>query len=52
MGARHQPALQGEIAVDREKKIVSTPCYMLNSRLDQIGDGADNLVRAMLEMMA
>ncbi|MGD9948027.1 MAG: isoprenoid biosynthesis glyoxalase ElbB [Desulfobulbus sp.] len=52
MGARHQPTMQGEIAVDRENKIVTTPCYMLNSRVDQIGDGANNLVKAVLEMMA
>jgi enhancing lycopene biosynthesis protein 2 len=52
MGARHEPTMQGEIAVDRERKIVSTPCYMLNSRVDQIADGADNLIRAMLELMA
>jgi len=51
MGARHQPTLQGEIAIDRERKIVSTPCYMLNSRVDQIAEGADNLIRAMLELM-
>ena len=51
MGARHQPTMQGEIAVDRERKIVSTPCYMLNSRIDQIGEGADNLIGAMLELM-
>ncbi|MCL2340799.1 MAG: isoprenoid biosynthesis glyoxalase ElbB [Proteobacteria bacterium] len=52
MGARHQPTMQGEIAVDLEHKIVSTPCYMLNSRIDQIAEGADKLIRAMLEMMA
>jgi Uncharacterized protein involved in an early stage of isoprenoid biosynthesis len=51
MGARHQPAMQGEIAIDRENRIVSTPCYMLNSRIDQIADGADNLIRAMLDLM-
>jgi enhancing lycopene biosynthesis protein 2 len=51
MGAQHQPTQQGEIVVDQENKIVTTPCYMLNSRIDQIGEGADNLVRAMLEMM-
>ncbi len=51
MGARHQPTMHGEIAVDPEWKIVSTPCYMLNSRLDQIADGADNLIKAMLGMM-
>lgn len=52
MGARHQPSLQGEIVVDRERKIVSTPCYMLNSRVDQIAEGADNLIRAMIELMS
>lgn len=52
MGAHHQPTMQGEVAIDRERKIVSTPCYMLNSRVDQIGEGADKLIRAMLEMMA
>jgi enhancing lycopene biosynthesis protein 2 len=51
MGARHQPTLHGEIVVDRERKIVSTPCYMLNSRIDQVAEGADKLVQAMLEMM-
>jgi enhancing lycopene biosynthesis protein 2 len=51
MGARHQPTMQGEIVVDRERKIVSTPCYMLNSRIDQIAEGADKLVLAMLELM-
>jgi len=51
MGARHQPTLQGEIVIDRERKIVSTPCYMLNSRIDQIAEGADKLVLAMLDLM-
>ncbi|MCL1980363.1 MAG: isoprenoid biosynthesis glyoxalase ElbB [Proteobacteria bacterium] len=51
MGARHQPTMQGEIAIDWEQKIVSTPCYMLNSRIDQIAEGADNLIKAMMEMM-
>ncbi len=51
MGARHQLTMQGEIVVDRERKIVSTPCYMLNSRIDQIAEGADKLVLAMLELM-
>jgi enhancing lycopene biosynthesis protein 2 len=51
MGARHQPTMPGEIVIDRERKIVSTPCYMLNSRINQIADGADKLVLAMLELM-
>ena len=50
MGARHTPTGQGEIAVDRANKVVTTPCYMLQSGVDQIGTGADNLVRAVLEL--
>jgi enhancing lycopene biosynthesis protein 2 len=51
MGARHTPTWQGEIAVDRDNKVVTTPCYMLESRVDQIGQGADNLIKAMLDLM-
>ena len=51
MGASHQQTTHGEIVVDRENKIVTTPCYMLDARVDQIGEGADNLVKAVLEMM-
>ena len=51
MGAKHQTTMQGEIALDAENKLVTTPCYMLNSRVDQIGEGADNLVKALLEMV-
>lgn len=51
MGARHQETTHGEIAVDSSNRIVTTPCYMLDARVDQIGDGADRLVAALLEML-
>jgi enhancing lycopene biosynthesis protein 2 len=51
MGAFHEKTSHGEITIDREHKIVTTPCYMLEGRVDQIGDGAENLVKAMLEMV-
>lgn len=51
MGGCHAPTWQGEIAIDRANKLVTTPCYMLDSRVDQIGTGADNLIKAMLELM-
>ena len=50
MGARHTTTLQGEIAVDRERKVVTTPCYMLDSRVDQIGEGADSLIQEVLRL--
>ena len=51
MGAKNQPTGYGEIAVDTANKIVSTPCYMLDSRIDQVADGIDRLIGALLEMM-
>jgi enhancing lycopene biosynthesis protein 2 len=51
MGANHQQTTHGEIIVDRQHKVVTTPCYMLNARVDQIGEGAENLVMALLEMV-
>ncbi len=51
MGGRHSPTLQGEVAVDKVNKIVTTPCYMLPSRVDQIAQGADKVVQEMLALM-
>lgn len=51
MGARHQVTTHGEITVDSNNRIVSTPCYMLDARVDQIGEGANRLVAALLEMI-
>jgi len=50
MGAKHTDTTHGEIVVDRRDRIVSTPCYMLDARVDQIAEGAENLVRAVLEL--
>jgi enhancing lycopene biosynthesis protein 2 len=52
MGAKHIPTWQGEIAIDEKNRVFSTPCYMLNSRVDQIAEGADKLIQAMLAMLA
>lgn len=51
MGGVHKETTHGEIIVDRAKKIVTTPCYMLDARVDQIGEGAENLVKEILEMI-
>jgi enhancing lycopene biosynthesis protein 2 len=50
MGAKHTQTGHGEIVVDRRNNIVSTPCYMLEARVDQVAEGAENLVRAVLEL--
>ena len=50
MGAHHQKTMHCEITVDTANKVVTTPCYMLDSRVDQIAEGADKVVQAVLEM--
>jgi len=51
MGARHTSTTHGEIVIDKEHKIVTTPCYMLDARVDQIGEGADRLIGAVLSLI-
>jgi enhancing lycopene biosynthesis protein 2 len=50
MGASHEKTTHGEIVIDKKNKLVTTPCYMLDARVDQIGEGAEKLVMALLEM--
>jgi len=50
LGAHHTRTTHGEIVVDRDNRLVTTPCYMLDARVDQIADGAEKLVRAVLEL--
>ncbi|WP_228723303.1 isoprenoid biosynthesis glyoxalase ElbB [Desulfosediminicola flagellatus] len=51
MGASHKNTTHCEICIDKENKLVTTPCYMLDSRVDQIAEGAEKLVKAVLEMI-
>jgi enhancing lycopene biosynthesis protein 2 len=50
MGATHEKTTHGEIVIDKDNKLVTTPCYMLDAKVDQIGEGAEKLVMAVLEM--
>lgn len=50
MGATHVNTSHGEVIVDENLKIASTPCYMLDAKITQIADGAENIVNAVLEM--
>jgi enhancing lycopene biosynthesis protein 2 len=51
LGATHVPSGHGEAVVDSVRKVVTHPCYMLDATIDQIADGADRVVRAMLGLM-
>jgi enhancing lycopene biosynthesis protein 2 len=50
MGATHTSTTHGEVVVDRQHKIVTTPCYMLDATITQIDEGARNVVKALLDL--
>ena len=49
MGASHQNTDHGQVVIDEENLLFTTPCYMLDADITQIGDGAENVVRAVLK---
>lgn len=49
-GATHIETTHGEIVFDPKYKLVTTPCYMLDATISQIADGAENVVRKILEL--
>ncbi len=50
MGARHQNARVDEVVVDDENKIVSTPAYMLATRITEVQAGIAHLVEKVLAL--
>jgi enhancing lycopene biosynthesis protein 2 len=50
MGGTHVSTSHGEIVIDEKYKLVTTPCYMLDADIVQIGEGAENVVKALLDM--
>ncbi len=51
MGATHENTNHGEVVMDKENKVFTTPCYMLDANILQIGEGADNVVKTMMDVM-
>lgn len=50
MGGNHEVTSHGEIIVDESFKLVTTPCYMLDANILQIAEGAENVVRKLMEL--
>ncbi len=50
LGHEHVDCPATEIVVDRENRIVTTPCYMLARRISQVEAGVDQAVRALLDL--
>ena len=51
MGAATQDTGHGQVVIDYEHKIVTAPCYMLESTIDQIADGAERCVKALIQLV-
>lgn len=51
LGSNHVIATHGEVVVDFDNKLLTTPCYMLDATITQIAEGAENMVDAMLKLM-
>jgi len=52
MGARHKAVAATEVVVDRQRRLATTPAYMLARRIDEVAQGLEKLVAAVLEMAA
>lgn len=50
-GAVHQNCAATDVCIDEIHRVVTTPAYMLASSIKEVCEGADNMVKAMLQMM-
>ncbi len=48
LGGKHHITKAGEVTVDIQNRIFSTPCYMLQTSIATIAESADSLIKAML----
>jgi enhancing lycopene biosynthesis protein 2 len=51
MGSEYTRATHGEVIIDKERKLFTTPCYMLDANIVQIEEGTGSLVKEMLKYM-
>lgn len=51
LGAKHQVTNHGEVTVDNENLLFTTPCYMLDASIVDIANGANAVVKEMLKHM-
>lgn len=49
-GSKHVKTTHGEIVYDEKFNLVTTPCYMLDASIDQIAEGAGNVIAKILEL--
>ncbi len=50
MGARHEACAVSSVVVDRERRVVTTPAYMLAQSISEAAAGIEMLVREVFSM--
>jgi enhancing lycopene biosynthesis protein 2 len=50
MGARHVECPVTELVVDRDRKLITSPAYMLATNISEAAEGIEKTVEALLEM--
>ena len=51
MSSHHSNTNATGIVIDEKNKLVTTPCYMLGTRISEIYEGAGKVVEALMKMM-
>jgi enhancing lycopene biosynthesis protein 2 len=51
MGGEHVKTGHGEVTIDKNFKVATTPCYMLDASISDIALGAENVTKAVFEMI-
>jgi len=49
-GAKHIKTGHGDVIIDKKYKTITSPCYMLNASIDQIGEAAERVVAEMIDL--
>lgn len=50
LGTKTVNADARSIVIDRDNKIVTTPCYMLDARISEISEGIEKLIQQLIKM--
>ncbi|MHB8056358.1 MAG: isoprenoid biosynthesis glyoxalase ElbB [Desulfuromonadaceae bacterium] len=50
-GAKHQECLVSGFIVDRKNKIVTSPAYMLGTRISEVAEGIDKCVKEVINLI-
>jgi len=50
MGSKHKTTTHTEVVIDEKFNLVTGPCYMLDANIVQIAEGADKVVKAIMNM--